>query len=67
MQAARRFLGLARRRGAFTAVEEELADVIITAYVTAAAFDIDIDTVIAHKVDTVLARGWRENEAGEER
>jgi len=59
VQAARRWLGLARTPGEFSAVEAELADVIITSYVTAAVFGIDIDRVIAETAARIIARGWR--------
>ncbi|WP_239404514.1 MazG nucleotide pyrophosphohydrolase domain-containing protein [Frankia sp. Cj3] len=65
VQAARRFLGLARRMGTFEAVENELADVILAAYVAAATFGIDIDAVIARTVERVMTREWRENGNGE--
>jgi 8-oxo-dGTP diphosphatase len=67
VQAARRWLGLARTPGDFGAVEAELADVIITSYVTAAVFGIDIDRVITETAARIIARGWRTAPAGDSR
>jgi NTP pyrophosphatase (non-canonical NTP hydrolase) len=41
--AYRRWAGLARRTGSFEDMANELADVVITSYVTAAVFGIDLD------------------------
>jgi NTP pyrophosphatase (non-canonical NTP hydrolase) len=60
VKAARRYLGLARRSGTFRDVEDELADVIITAWVTASAFDVDLEAAVADKLHEVMTRGWRE-------
>lgn len=43
--AYRRYRGMARRAGSFDEVRMELADVVITAAVTAAEMDVDLDTV----------------------
>ena len=58
--AYRRWSGQARRAGTAQQVHEELADVIITAFVTAHELGVDIDAVIAAKLHTVYTRGWRE-------
>ncbi len=58
--AYRRWSGQARRAGTAEQMCEELADVIITAFVTAHELGIDINAVIAAKLHTVHTRGWRE-------
>ncbi len=58
--AYRRWAGLARRTGPWHDVEAELADVVITAYVTAAVLGIDLDAAARAKTDVVFTRGWRE-------
>lgn len=63
--AARRFMQMARRDGPFEDVEEELADVVITSYVTAEVFGIDLERVIERKIRKILTRGYKENR-GEE-
>ena len=60
VQAARRYLGLARRAGGLDQVAAELADVAITAFVTARAFDIDLPAQITAKADVIATRGWRD-------
>jgi NTP pyrophosphatase (non-canonical NTP hydrolase) len=57
--AYRRWSGLARRTGPWTDVTAELADVVITAYVTAYVLGIDLDTAIRNKAAVVMIRGWR--------
>lgn len=57
--AYRRAAGLARRPGTWDDVHAELADVVITAYVTAVALGIDLDAAIAAKLAVIFARGWR--------
>jgi NTP pyrophosphatase (non-canonical NTP hydrolase) len=59
--AYRRWSGQARRTGTAGEMREELADVIITAFVTAQELGVDIQTVIAAKLDRIHSRGWREN------
>ncbi|MFI6516970.1 hypothetical protein ACIBF1_15555 [Spirillospora sp. NPDC050679] len=59
--AYRRWSGQARRTGPFSDVCEELADVVITAYVTAAVLDIDLDNAIAAKTGVLFTRGWRDH------
>ena len=58
--AYRRWAGLARRPGTWHDVEAELADVVITAYVTAAVLGIDLDAAARAKTEIVFTRGWRE-------
>lgn len=58
--AARRYMGMARRTGSFEDVQMELADVVITAFITAATFDIDLPAAISTKLQIILSRGWRE-------
>ena len=58
--AYRRWAGLARRTGTWHDVEAELADVVITAYVTAHVLGIDLDAASRAKTDVVFTRGWRE-------
>jgi NTP pyrophosphatase (non-canonical NTP hydrolase) len=59
--AYRRWSGQARRTGTAADMYEELADVIITAFVTAHELGVDINAVIAAKLHKVHTRGWREN------
>ena len=58
--AFRRWAGMARRPGPFADVEAELADVVVTAFVTADVLGIDLPAVVAAKLDVIFARGWRE-------
>ncbi len=58
--AYRRWAGLARRSGPWHDVEAELADVVITAYVTAHVLGIDLDAAAHAKTEVVFTRGWRE-------
>lgn len=58
--AYRRYTGQARRTGTLDQVYSELADVVITAYVTAAEMGINLNTQIAKKLDIIMTRGWRE-------
>jgi NTP pyrophosphatase (non-canonical NTP hydrolase) len=58
--AYRRFTGLARRAGTAAQMHAELADVVITAYVTAAELGIDLDTELARQ-----AAGSPQTDAGE--
>jgi NTP pyrophosphatase (non-canonical NTP hydrolase) len=59
--AYRRATGRARRTDTMEHAYEELADVVIVAYVIANALEIDLDQEIQKKLDTVFSRGWREN------
>jgi len=58
--AYRRWAGLARRSGPWHDVEAELADVVITAYLTAHVLGIDLDAAARAKTEVVFTRGWRE-------
>ena len=58
--AYRRWAGMARRRGTWDEVCAELADVVITAYVTARVLGIDLDAAWHAKADLILSRGWRQ-------
>jgi NTP pyrophosphatase (non-canonical NTP hydrolase) len=58
--AYRRWVGLARRTGTWDEVTAELADVVITAYVTADVLGIDLDAAWRAKAEVVFTRGWRE-------
>lgn len=58
--AVRRWHGMARRRGTFAEVVDELADVVITAYITAHVLGIDVDAAVASKAERIYTRGWRE-------
>lgn len=58
--AYRRWSGQARRTGTAREMHEELADVVITAFVTAHELGVDIEPVIAAKLAIIHTRGWRE-------
>jgi NTP pyrophosphatase (non-canonical NTP hydrolase) len=60
--AVRRHYGLARRSGSFADIEAELADVVITAFVTAHTMGVDLEAAIRAKLDVVYSRGWREED-----
>ncbi|WP_242903689.1 MazG nucleotide pyrophosphohydrolase domain-containing protein [Actinomadura terrae] len=62
--AYRRWAGMARRTGDFADVQDELADVVITAYVTAHVLDIDLDAAWRAKARHILTRGWRDRPDG---
>jgi NTP pyrophosphatase (non-canonical NTP hydrolase) len=57
VQAYRRATGRARSTAPWSAVAEELADVVIVAYVTAEITGIDLDTAIKTKLAAIEARG----------
>lgn len=59
--AYRRSAGMARRTGSFDDVRAELADVVITAYVTAEVLGFDLDAAIAAKTAVIDTRGWRDD------
>jgi NTP pyrophosphatase (non-canonical NTP hydrolase) len=59
--AYRRWSGQARRTGTAADMRAELADVVITAYVTAHELNFDLDAAIADKLDVVFTRSWRES------
>jgi hypothetical protein len=58
--AYRRWSGRARRSGTAADMHAELADVVITAYGTAAELGFDLDAAITAKLAVVFSRGWRE-------
>lgn len=58
--AYRRWAGLARRPGTWHDVQAELADVVITAYTTAAVLGIDLDAAWRAKAQVIFTRGWRD-------
>jgi NTP pyrophosphatase (non-canonical NTP hydrolase) len=58
--AYRRWAGMARRPGTWDEVTSELADVVITAYVTARVLGIDLDAAWHAKAEVILSRGWRQ-------
>ena len=58
--AYRRWDGLARRTGPWDDVRAELADMVITVYVTADVLGIDLDAAWRAKAEVVFTRGWRE-------
>lgn len=58
--AARRYLGMARRTGTLDDVKSELADVIITAYVTAEVFGFHLDTAVEEKLSVIHSRPWKD-------
>ncbi|WUI03098.1 hypothetical protein OHR68_15230 [Spirillospora sp. NBC_00431] len=58
--AYRRWAGMARRTGGFDDVRDELADVVMTAYVTAHVLEIDLDAAWRAKAEQIMTRGWRD-------
>lgn len=58
--AYRRWAGQARRSGTAEEMHAELADVVITAYVTAEEMGFDLDAAIDAKLQKIHTRGWRE-------
>lgn len=56
--AYRRWKGMARRKGSFDEVAKELADVVITAFVTAEELGITLESEIAAKLGVIYSRGW---------
>lgn len=58
--AYRRWTGQARRTDIESHVIEELSDVVITAYVTAAEHGWDLNSAIRYKLSEIMSRGWRE-------
>lgn len=59
--AYRRWSGQARRSGTAEEMYAELADVVITAFVTAEEFGVDLEAEIGKKLMKVFSRGWRED------
>lgn len=58
--AIRRYLGYARRRGSLTEAMDELADVVLQAYILAELIDGDLDDAIQTKLETIFSRGWKQ-------
>jgi NTP pyrophosphatase (non-canonical NTP hydrolase) len=56
----RRWSGQARRRGDRDKMELELADLVISCYITAHRLSIDLDARVAEKVTVILERPGRE-------
>lgn len=61
--AYRRWAGQARRSGTAEEMYAELADVVITAFVTAEEFGVDLEDLVGQKLVKVFSRGWRESAA----
>ena len=59
--AYRRATGRARRSGSWRDVEDELADVVITALVTAHTMGWDLSAIVERKLQHVETRGLRES------
>jgi len=59
-EAYRRYTGHARRNGSLSETGEELADVVISAYVAAERLGIGLDAFIAEKQVKVMTRGFKE-------
>jgi NTP pyrophosphatase (non-canonical NTP hydrolase) len=57
IQAYRRATGRARSEAPWSAVEEELADIVIVTHVTAELLGIDLDQAIKKKLAAIEARG----------
>lgn len=62
LKAWRRFHGWARKSGEWADVRDEMADVVITAFVTASVLDIDLSLAVARKVEDIYNRGWTDRE-----
>jgi NTP pyrophosphatase (non-canonical NTP hydrolase) len=62
--AIRRWRGLARRSGTELEAQNELADVIISAYGMADVMGWDVDAVISAKLEKIMTRGWKAAEVG---
>jgi NTP pyrophosphatase (non-canonical NTP hydrolase) len=58
--ALRRYLGLARRSGTLIELEDEIADVVLTAYLLAHYVSSDLDAALHRKAEKIFTRGWRE-------
>lgn len=54
--AARRYMGMARRPGPWEDMAAELADVVITAFVTAAEFDVNLAAEVRGKLEIIFTR-----------
>lgn len=59
-EAYRRYTGHARRPGSLEDVSQELADVIISAYVAGERLGIDLDSQIQAKQKIIMTRGFKD-------
>ena len=59
-EAYRRYVGHARRVGNFEEVSQELADIVISAYVTAERLGINLDAEIKVKQEAIMVRGFKD-------
>jgi NTP pyrophosphatase (non-canonical NTP hydrolase) len=60
--AYRRFTGRARRKGTFSEVADEVADVLITTAIFAEMIGVDLEEAVHRKLDVIYSRGWKESE-----
>jgi NTP pyrophosphatase (non-canonical NTP hydrolase) len=60
--AMRRLMGLARRNGSQAEAEDELADVVISAYVAAEVYGFDLSGAIERKWDKIFSRGFKDHD-----
>jgi NTP pyrophosphatase (non-canonical NTP hydrolase) len=58
--ALNRWQGRSRRSGTFEEMAYELADVVVTAFMTAVVLNIDLPEAIKEKSKIILSRGYRE-------
>jgi NTP pyrophosphatase (non-canonical NTP hydrolase) len=58
-----RATGWARRPGSFDDLDEELADVVISAFLVAISNGRNLPAAIERKAEKVFARGWRQDRA----
>lgn len=58
--AIRRYLCLARRNGTLVEALDELADVVLAAYIAAYLIDGDLDSAIDDKLEIIFTRGWKQ-------
>jgi NTP pyrophosphatase (non-canonical NTP hydrolase) len=58
--AIRRAMGLARRPGSWRDAEDELADVVISSFVAAGVYDLDLESAIKRKWQKILTRGYKD-------
>ena len=59
--AIRRVMGLARRTGTLEEAAEELADVVISAYVAADVYWLALDEAIERKLVRIFERGFKDS------
>lgn len=62
VEAFRRWMGMARRNGTHAEMMDELADVVIAAFVMAHTVDGNLTDAVAHKLRIVTSRGYKEGE-----